>query len=765
VFSAHNQEVIRSIVALGCTLALLTCAETARATPAESTLREEALVRRVQWPVRFVPKVPGGCDDVTAADLEVREDDVPVTPDGVERTRLDTIHAILIDDSGSMATKIGRAKEAAVAYIDRLPPGDQVLIASFSDNLVLHVPLTRDRSRVREALNTVEARLSTAFNDALYYTLRYLRARPERKVVVVLTDGCDTVSLPSHPLRYVRRLAEETDNLTVFPVGVSLQGPCAGTFGSASGIGPDTELRRLARRSGGRLFKVREAAGLHHVFGTIQKRMEQEGWVSYRPPAFGAGARDRADEREHRRRRVRVRSLVEDRCRVVSAGAATRLEGNDPRADRDVLAETDPLRPAFDTPLAFTASWGDESAAAGSHLLLAAGEIRGRSPDLLRERALLYLPVPYHRDGKLVPDPDRRVRIEGRDFRVAVPPFETVRSSLRSPEELLYFLLRHEPAPFRPPDGLRGRRAAKRWSLGATWVHGQTLLELRGFVGQALFGYEGYREFAAARLREEYLADMRRMLDEAARRWNLPPSRVRAVREAIEAEPPEPRPVELQRFLAEWLGDISAHRLVVGFEGWAANHVLDSRTAHADVDLLLRTIDRRWHELPDWFPPPTGVRIVSPLVPGYDAERRTVGFYRVVLPQPERRGPPEDLVPKEPLALTFVRTLGDAGDGLRVRGIDYARPSGRTRRRLVRRAKRAGLLEGWIPWREIPVVWLELGPGEPASAGLGLTVLFDPRNRPDGQYPTPVCIEPPRGAEALAAGLLARLPSCSPLRP
>jgi VWFA-related protein len=749
--------------------ALAARAEAPTEAPTASTLREETTVRRVHWPVRFVPKLPGGCDDVRPDDIEIREDDVPTVPDDVERTRLDTIHAILIDASSSMVQRLGRAREAAAAYIDALPPEDSVLVASFSDNLVLHAPLTRDRARLREALDDVDVRLSTAFNDALYYTLRYLRSRPERKVIVALTDGCDNVSLPAHTIRMVRRLAEETDNLTVFPVGVSLAGTCAGAFGSLNGVGPDSDLKLLAHRSGGRLFKVREAAGLHHVFGEIRLRMSQEGYVSYRPLPFGDGARDRAGTRDHRRRRVRVRSLVGDRCRVVSAGAATRLEGADPGRGRDVLAPDEPLRPAPDTRLPFRA-WWNESADDDSHLLLASGRILGRSPDLLRERALLYAPVPYHRNRRLVPDPDRRVRIEARDFNVRVPPFDTVRERVTSPEELLYWLLRHEAGPFRVPEGLGGRRAAKRQVMTPTWIHGQTMLELRGFVGQALFGYPGYREFADARHTEEYLDDMRRMLDEAARRWSLPPSTLRAVREAIVETPPDPPPAELQRYLAEWLGDITAHALVVGFEGWAANRVLDPAGPGPAVDDLLEAVDTRWRELPDWFPPPTRVRIVSPLVPAFDTERRTVGFYRVLLPQPDPRGPPSDPVPPFPLALTFTRTVAaELGDDVKLRGIDYAKPSKRVRRRLVRRAKRGGRLPDWLPWRGVPVVWLELGSHEPDGPAVELTVLFDPRGRPGQAGPRPVCIEVPRRGAAddpewkaeTAGRLTVRVPPCS----
>ncbi len=148
----------------------------ADAPPLASTLEEEARVRRIRWPVRFVPQTPGGCDDLGPEEIEVREDGVPIRPEAVERTRLDTLHVVLIDASLSMRDRLGRAVRAAGDYVRELPAQDQVMLASFSDNLVLHAPPTRDRERLGRALERVEVRMGTAFNDALYYTVRYLQA-------------------------------------------------------------------------------------------------------------------------------------------------------------------------------------------------------------------------------------------------------------------------------------------------------------------------------------------------------------------------------------------------------------------------------------------------------------------------------------------------------------------------------------------------------------------------------------------------------------
>ncbi len=722
----------------------------AEAPPLASTLEEEARVRRIRWPVRFVPQTPGGCDDLGPAEIEVREDGVPIRPEAVERTRLDTLHVVLIDASLSMRDRLGRAVRAAGDYVRELPAQDQVMLASFSDNLVLHAPPTRDRERLGRALERVEVRMGTAFNDALYYTVRYLQARPERKVVVVLTDGCDSTSLRLHPIRLVIELAERTENLTVYPIGVDLPASCdplAVRVGPADG--PTQMLDRLAHRSGGRLFKLRDTAGLSLVFDDIRRRMEREGFVTYRPLPFGEGPRDRADRQDERRRRVRVRSRAAGRCRVVSAGPAARIEqAAGALADAAAAAYGKPPPRDSGSRVAFRDWWAEDGAPpAAGHLELDPREIRGRATDILGERAQLYGPISYWIRGKFYAVPDGRPELGPRDFRLNVPPFEQLQRDLAVPEGVLLYLLERGLAPFRPPADASDRRSASRRELTSDWLHGQTLLELREAFGRALYGYPGYREFAGRRAGEDYRVEIERVLADSARLRELAPDEARALRAALTTQLPPVHPEHLQRYLAEWLGDVSAYDLVVGFEGWAANRLLDRRVPVEETSRMLQVVDRRWGELGEWFPPPTQVRVIAPLVPAFDADRQVVGFHRILLPQVAPLGPPEDLVPEAPLGLGLVRRLLEIAapatfDGVRVQAIGYRHPSKRARRRIVRGAQRAGVLPTHHPWRAFPTVHLELGPADPEAPRLGCTVVHapGPGDGPAG-VPKPLCLE------------------------
>ena len=96
-------------------LAAATAVQAQTPAPALPTdFQQETRVRRIQWPITLEPRVPGGCDDLATGDIRVREDGVEVPVDGVEMRSLATIHAVVIDNSGSMDARLGAAKKAAL---------------------------------------------------------------------------------------------------------------------------------------------------------------------------------------------------------------------------------------------------------------------------------------------------------------------------------------------------------------------------------------------------------------------------------------------------------------------------------------------------------------------------------------------------------------------------------------------------------------------------------------------------------------------------
>ncbi len=101
---------------------------------------------------------------------------------------------VLLDASESMrGERLAAARSAALALCDRLQPLDEAMVLAFSDR-----PLRLSRfgrgEPLRGALAEIEAGGGTALNDHLYAALRLLDARQGRPVVLLLSDGADTLS-------------------------------------------------------------------------------------------------------------------------------------------------------------------------------------------------------------------------------------------------------------------------------------------------------------------------------------------------------------------------------------------------------------------------------------------------------------------------------------------------------------------------------------------------------------------------------------------
>ena len=725
-------------------IALATHAQTpatqSRAHPTD--LQEQTRVRRIQWPVTLEPRIPGGCDALTPEDIVVREDGVEVQVDGVETRPLPSIHAVVIDNSGSMDARLGAAKKAALAYLERLPPGEPAMLATFSDNLILNTPLTTDRRVLLRAMEKIEARAYTALNDAIHYTVNYLAERPERKILVLITDGCDSASLTRHSLDDVVRKAGDTPNLTVFPIGIDLPARCGGLSMTPGYLGgPVLPLQKLATNSGGHLYRTRETAALGMVFDEIFERLQSEGFVAYRPLPHGEGAKDRPGE--ERRRKVKVESLRPKQCKIKSAGPLTRAEPAPPSAslpDRPVLAKNEHT-------IYYRDWWTErkEDEAVG-RLDLREHSMHGHGADLDRERGALYSATAFYLGHRYISESDRKVRIHKRDFTIDVPPFEWMRRSMTAPESLLLYLLQGDDVPFMPLPDPRGRRDRARRAFGENWVHGQTMLEIREAVGRGLFTYPGYREFAYRRTQEAYREEMSRVFEHSSQIQALSVEDRARLEQTIAEQRPEPRSGQLQQYLAEWLGDIPAYELVVGFEGWAANAVLDTDVPETTAAYLLDMIDTKWARLSEWFPPPTQVRIITPLVPSYDEDRDLVGFWRILLPDVAVVGAPHNAIPERPLGLTFLRNLTEVTggrdawpEGVRMQNLSYHWDKRKDRRRIVRGARKRKLIPRDLHWRRIPMVYMTLGPE--SEDPLRCTVLWDPKpKRPDSPAPA-ICVD------------------------
>jgi Ca-activated chloride channel homolog len=136
------------------------------------------------------------------------QEDVPVTI------------GLVIDNSGSMREKRPQVNSAALTLVQTSNPQDEVFVVNFNDEYYLDLDedFTNDPKQLREALDRIDSRGSTALYDAVIGSLDHLKkGHKDKRVLVVVTDGDDDASRKS--FEYTLQAAQQS-NALIYAVGV-----------------------------------------------------------------------------------------------------------------------------------------------------------------------------------------------------------------------------------------------------------------------------------------------------------------------------------------------------------------------------------------------------------------------------------------------------------------------------------------------------------------------------------------------------------------
>lgn len=187
---------------------------------------------------------------------------------------------LAIDTSLSMEatdvtpSRIEAAQDAALSFIDELPPKINVGLITFDGVARVRVTPTTDRRAVRNAIESIELGPATAIGEAIFAGLDAIRTAPVADAedepvparMVVMTDGKTTVGRPDVD-------GAEAAVEAGVPVSTIAFGTDRGTIVIDGEIQPvpveESALRLIAEQTGGQFFRAESLGELESVYADI----------------------------------------------------------------------------------------------------------------------------------------------------------------------------------------------------------------------------------------------------------------------------------------------------------------------------------------------------------------------------------------------------------------------------------------------------------------------------------------------------------------
>ena len=205
-------------------------------------------------------------EDKTEQKLSVfKREDIPVSM------------GLVIDNSGSMRDKRPRVNEAALTLVQNSNPQDEAFVVNFNDDFYLDLDKDFSSSipELKEALERIDARGSTALFDAIIGSLDHLKkAAKEKKVLLIVTDGEDNTSRNS--LEKTVREIQRTDTV-IYTIGL------LGQENKKSAKNAKKALNAIAEASGGLAFFPENVEDVHAICEQVAHDIRHQYTLAYYP--------------------------------------------------------------------------------------------------------------------------------------------------------------------------------------------------------------------------------------------------------------------------------------------------------------------------------------------------------------------------------------------------------------------------------------------------------------------------------------------------
>ena len=186
---------------------------------------------------------------------------------------------LMVDTSGSTAKELKYEADSASRFFRALlgegNPQDAAALYTFNWEVREQQPFTRDLRVLDNRLKLLHGEAGTAMYDAVYLGAQRLEPRSGRKVIVVITDGGDTVSKVSvHKALEAAQLADAVIYaIVVKPI----------TNDAGRNMGGEHALEFMAHGTGGRTFQPTVGPELDKAFSAIITELRTQYRLGFYP--------------------------------------------------------------------------------------------------------------------------------------------------------------------------------------------------------------------------------------------------------------------------------------------------------------------------------------------------------------------------------------------------------------------------------------------------------------------------------------------------
>jgi Ca-activated chloride channel family protein len=210
-------------------------------------------------------------------DFELRVDGQPNTISEISRADTPVRMAMLFDNSGSLTESREFEKRAAVKFFRNvLRPIDQAAVFSVSTDVTLVEPLTNDTRRLELTIDSFgRPEGATSLFDAIIQAGAYLHPYPGRRVIVIVSDGVDTVSRADFDTTMQRALA---DDCQIYVVQTGLL-----ENANVRALAAERRMQEFSAQTGGAVYVPKSTDDLDDAFAQIAADLAQQYILSYYP--------------------------------------------------------------------------------------------------------------------------------------------------------------------------------------------------------------------------------------------------------------------------------------------------------------------------------------------------------------------------------------------------------------------------------------------------------------------------------------------------